>query len=155
MTKDSVAAIDPESKRCVLIGAGNAEYLKELFDMGLILVPTERAGAVKALHERHPDIFKLNSEASAHAYPAISPPTFKTRIEAAFVSIAFQGNIGLSARLALMYPSTDLDRDSCTKYATVVLSRLATACLESLPAERSDQLQQELAEYLSADFECP
>lgn len=155
MTKDSVAAIDPASRRCVLIGAADADYLKELFDMGLILVPVELANAVKALHERHPDIFKLNSDASTHSYPAISPPQFNARIEAAFVSIAFQGKIGLNTRLALMHPSTDLDRGSCAKYATIVLSRLASACLESLPAERSDQLQQELAEYLSSDFECP
>ena len=155
MTKESVAAIDPESKRCVLIGRADAEYLKELFDMGLILVPAERAIAVKALHERHSDIFKLNSDASTHAYPAISPPRFENRIEAAFVSIAFQGNIGLSTRLALMHPSTDLDRDSCAKYATIVLSRLVVAFLDLLPAERSAQIQQELAEYLSSDFECP
>jgi len=155
MSKESVAAIDPASKRCVLIGRGDAEYLKELFDMGLILVPAERASAVKALHEIHPDIFKLNSEPSTHAYPAISPPEFKSRIEAAFVSVAFQGQIGLSTRLALMHPSTDLDRDSCAKYATIVLSRLVVAFLDLLPAERSAQIQQELAEYLSSDFECP
>lgn len=155
MNKDSVAAIDPASTRCVLIGRGDAEYLKELFDMGLILVPAERSSAVKALHEHHPDIFKLNSDASTHSYPAISPPDFNTRIEAAFVSVAFQGQIGLRTRLALMHPSTDLDRDSCAKYATIVLSRLASACLESLPAERSELIQQELAEYLSSEFECP
>ncbi|EJM71638.1 hypothetical protein PMI29_01308 [Pseudomonas sp. GM49] len=155
MNKDSVVAIDPASKRCVLIGAGDTEYLKELFDMGLILVPVERASAVKALHEQHQDVFKLNSERSTHSYPAISPPDFKTRIEAAFVSVAFQGQIGLSTRLALMHPSTDLDSDSCAKYATIVLSRLASACLESLPAERSALIQRELAEYLISDFECP
>ena len=155
MNKDSVAAIDPATRRCVLIGAGDTNYLKELFEMGLILVPVTSAVAVKALHEQHQDIFNLNSERSAHSYPAISPPDFSTRIEAAFVSVAFQGQIGLRTRLALMHPSTDLDRDSCAKYATIVLSRLASACLESLPAERSDLIQQELAEYLSSDFECP
>jgi hypothetical protein len=155
MSKDSVAAIDPASKRCVLIGAGDAEYLKELFDMGLILVPTEQASAVKALHERHPDIFKLNRDASTHSYPRISNPATSTRIEAAIVAITHQGNIGLATRLALMHPSTDLDRASCAKYATIVLSRLVTAFLDLLPAERSAQIQQELAEYLSSDFECP
>lgn len=155
MTKDSVAAIDPASRRCVLIGAGDADYLKELFDMGLILVPAERGCAVRALHERHSDIFKLNSDASTHAYPAIQPPEMSARIEAAVVAITHQGNIGLATRLALMHPSTDLDRDSCTKFATVVISRLTAAFLKSLPAERSAQIQQELAEYLSSDFECP
>lgn len=155
MSKDSVAAIDPASRRCVLIGAGEAEYLKELFDMGLILVPVERSRAVKALHERLPDIFKLNADSSAHSYPAIPPPEVNTRIEAAVLAITYQGNIGLATRLALMHPSTDLDRASCAKYATVVVSRLVTAFLELLPAERSAQIQQELAEYLSSDFECP
>lgn len=155
MSKDSVAAIDPASRRCVLIGAGDTDYLKQLFEMGLILVPVTAADAVMALHERHLDIFEINSNPSTHAYPAISPPDFKTRIEAAFVSIAFQGKIGLSARLALMHPSTDLDRDSCAKYATIVLSRLASVCLESLPPERSELIQQELAEYLFSNFECP
>lgn len=155
MVKDSVVALDPASRRCVHIGAADAEYLKQLFDMGLILVPVSAAEAVKALHEKHADAFKLNSEPSAHSYPNVNAPSLATRIETAFLSVAFQGSIGLSARLALMHPSTELDRDSCAKYATIVLSRLAVAFLESLPAEHSDRLQRELADYLSSNFECP
>lgn len=155
MIKDSVAAIDPSSRRCVHIGAGDADYLKELFNMGLILVPLTGAEAVKALHERHNDVFKMNSDSSAHAYPEINSPGLGNRIEAALVAVAHQGNIGLATRLALMHPSTDLDRASCAKYATIVLSRLIAAGLELLPPERSAQIQQELAEYLSSEFESP
>lgn len=155
MTKDSVAAIDPKSRRCVHIGGADAEYLKELFDMGLILVPLTGAEAVKALHERHSDVFKMNSNSSSHAYPDITPPGLAGRIEAAFVSIAHQGDIGLATRLKLMHPSKEVDRESCAKYATVVLSRLVAALLATLPLEQSDRIQQELAAYLSSNFECP
>ena len=153
--KNVVAGIDPATKRCVNIGYSDSESLREMFDQGLILVPVTSAEAAAALHNLHLDIFKLNSERSAHSYPAISPPDFNSRIEAAFVSVAFQGQIGLRTRLALMHPSTDLDRDSCAKYATIVLSRLTAAFLEYLPPERSAQIQQELTEYQSSNFECP
>ncbi|MEK2607822.1 hypothetical protein WLF18_01690 [Pseudomonas shirazensis] len=155
MTKQAVVAIDPASKQCVHIGEAGPEYLKELFDLGLILVPAKHNEAVKALHETHPDVFRLNSEPSRHSYPKITPPGLSGRIEAAFVSIAHQGDIGLATRLKLMHPSTDVDQESCAKYATVVLSRLVAALLATLPLEHSDRIQQELAEYLSSNFECP
>ncbi|WP_288522444.1 hypothetical protein [uncultured Pseudomonas sp.] len=154
MTKQAVVAIDPASKRCVRIGDAGAERLKELFDLGLILVPTESSEAAKALHEIHPDVFKLNSERGGHSYPALTPPGLSGRIEAAFVAITHQGDIGLATRLKLMHPSTEVDRDSCAKYATVVLSRLVAALLAALPLEQSGRIQQELAEYLSSNFEC-
>ena len=153
--KTVVAGIDPATKRCVNIGYSDSESLREMFDQGLILVPVTSAEAAAALHNRYPDIFKLNSERSAHAYPTINTPEFKYRIEAAFVAVANRGAIGLRTRQVLMQPSTDLDRDSCTKFATIVLSRLTAAFLESLPAERSVQIQQELADYLSSNFEHP
>ncbi|MDD2035922.1 hypothetical protein NP572_05755 [Pseudomonas putida] len=155
MIKQAVVAIDPASKRCVRIGDAGPEYLKDLFDLGLILVPAKHSEAVKALHETHPDLFRINSEPSAHSYPDITPPGLSGRIEAAFVSIAHQGDIGLATRLKLMHPSTEVDRESCAKYATVVLSRLVAALLATLPLEQSDRIQQELAEYLSSNFECP
>jgi|GEM_PF-2020882 len=153
--KDSIAAIDPQSRRCVLIGAGDAEYLKRLFGMGLILVPISGEDAAKALHEQHQDIFTLNEDPSDHVYPTISPPGIESRIEAAFLAVAFQGKIGLATRLTLMHPSTDISAGSCAKYGAVVLSRLAAASLAALLPQRSAQIQQELAEYLSSNFECP
>lgn len=154
MTKDSVVALDPASRRCVAIGAGTANYLKELFDKGLILVPAACADAITALHEKHDDVYQLNSNASI--YPkavASSIPDLQARIYAAVVAVAYKGDIGLSGRTNLMYPCSDLSRDSCLRYAMFLLSRLMTVSLEALPAERSAQIQQELAEQLSSNFE--
>lgn len=77
-------------------------------------------------------------------------PTLAGRIEAALMTIACQGKPGLATRMALMHPSPEFESAAgCNKFATVVLTRTIAALVEALPAERSDQIQQELSDYLS------
>ena len=80
--------------------------------------------------------------------PTVSAPTLEGRIEAALMTLACQGNPGLATKMALMHPSPDLGASGCNKFATVVLTQTIAALVEALPAQRSDQIQQELAAYL-------
>lgn len=86
---------------------------------------------------------------------AIKTPTLESRVEAALMTLACQGEPGLRTKLALMHPSRDIDKDSCLKYATIVLSRTITASLQALPHQRLEKTSKELAEYLASEFEYP
>lgn len=97
------------------------------------------------MHHPHPD---------SPGRPTAQPPTMSGRIEAALMTIACQGQPGLATRMALMHPSPEFeDAAGCNKFATVVLTRTIAALVEALPVERSAQIQQELAEYLSEFYE--
>jgi len=97
------------------------------------------------MHHPHPD---------SPGRPTIQPPSINGRIEAALMTLACNGQPGLATRMALMYPSTDfVSAESCNKFATIVLTRTIAALVEALPAERSGQIQKELADYLSEFFE--
>lgn len=80
---------------------------------------------------------------------SVNPPTLEGRVEAALMTLACQGDPGLRTKLALMHPSRDIDKDSCLKYATIVLSRTIAASLQALPPERLQRISTELAEYLA------
>ncbi len=82
-------------------------------------------------------------------------PTLEGRVEAALMTIACQGDPGLRTKLKLMYPSREIDKDSCLKYATIVLSRTIAASLQALPPQDFERTSKELAEYLASGFECP
>lgn len=86
---------------------------------------------------------------------AVNSPTLEARLEAALMTLACQGEPGLRTKLALMHPSQDIDKDSCLKYATIVLSRTIAASLQALPPQSFDRTSKELAEYLASEFECP
>lgn len=86
---------------------------------------------------------------------SIAEPTLQGRVEAALMTLACQGEPGLRTKLALMYPSLDTDKDSCLKYATIVLSRTIVASLQALPLQESEKISTALAEYLASEFECP
>lgn len=86
---------------------------------------------------------------------SITEPTLQGRIEAALMTLACQGEPGLRTKLALMHPSRDIDKDSCLKYATVVLSRTIAVSLQALPPQESAKISTALAEYLASEFECP
>ncbi len=86
---------------------------------------------------------------------SVNAPTLEGRVEAALMTLACQGDPGLRTKLALMHPSRDLNKDSCLKYATIVLSRTIAASLQALPPQRFEKTSKELAEYLSSEFECP
>lgn len=85
----------------------------------------------------------------------VSAPTLEGRIEAALMTLACQGEPGLRTKLTLMHPSRGIDKDSCLKYATIVLSRSIAASLQALPPQSFDRTSKELAEYLASEFECP
>jgi hypothetical protein len=108
--------------------------------------------------EKQPDIFTLSrndpNSPGAYKLPSAHEPTFQGRIEAACLALAYQGNIGLTTRMALMYPSTDIDAGSCAKYGAIVISRLLTAAAGALHQPQIDQISQELAEYLTSNYEC-
>lgn len=89
------------------------------------------------------------------AVAPINAPTLEGRVEAALMTLACQGEPGLRTKLALMHPSQDIDKDSCLKYATIVLSRTIAASLQALPPQSFDRTSKELAEYLASEFECP
>lgn len=86
---------------------------------------------------------------------SVNAPTLEGKIEAALMTLACQGEPGLRTKLALMHPSRDIDKDSCLKYATIVLSRTIAASLQALPPQSFDRTSKELAEYLASEFECP
>ncbi|RZI28252.1 hypothetical protein EUX58_02090 [Pseudomonas sp. 770NI] len=87
--------------------------------------------------------------------PKVKAPSPQARIEAALMTLACQGDPGLRTKLSLMYPSQDIEKQSCLKFATIVLSRTIAASLQALPPERIEMISKELAEYLSSEFECP
>jgi len=90
-----------------------------------------------------------------HIKPFVNPPTLTGRIEAAFMTLACQGDPGLRTKMTLMYPSTDIDKQSCLKYATIVLTRISAASLLALPPSQIEMISTELAEYLASGYECP
>ena len=98
------------------------------------------------MHHPHPD---------SPDKPTVSAPTLSGRIEAALMTLACHGNPGLATKMSLMHPSTDLDKDSCLKYATIVLSRTIAASLQALPLLATETTSKELAEYLASEFRCP
>lgn len=85
--------------------------------------------------------------------PTISAPSLVGRIEAALMTLACQGDPGLATKMSLMHPSPELSRSGCNKYATIVLTQTIAALVEALPAQRSDQIQLELAAYLEEFYE--
>jgi hypothetical protein len=87
--------------------------------------------------------------------PFVNPPTLTGRIEAAFMTLACQGEPGLRTKMSLMYPSTDIDKENCLKYATIVLTRISAASLLALPPSQIEMISTELAEYLASEFRCP
>lgn len=80
---------------------------------------------------------------------SVNAPTLEGRVEAALMTLACQGDPGLRTKLSLMHPSRDIDKYSCLKYATIVLSRTIAASLQALPPERLQTISTELAEYLA------
>lgn len=94
------------------------------------------------------------SERKAAGAP-VKAPTIEGRVEAALMTLAYQGEPGLRTKLALMHPSQNIDKDSCLKYPTIVLSRTIAASLQALPPQRFEKTSKELAEYLASEFECP
>lgn len=86
---------------------------------------------------------------------SVNAPTLEGRVEAALMTLACQGEPGLRTKLALMHPSRDIDKNSCLKYATVVLNRTIAASLQALPPQKSARISTALAEYLASEFECP
>lgn len=85
--------------------------------------------------------------------PTIAAPSLEGRIEAALMTLACQGEPGQATKMALMHPSTELGSRGCSKYATVVLTQTIAALIEALPAQRSEQIQRELAAYLEEFYE--
>lgn len=86
---------------------------------------------------------------------SVNAPTLEGRVEAALMTLACQGEPGLRTKLALMHPSREIDKDSCLKYATIVISRTIAASLRALPPQRFEMTSKELAGYLASEFECP
>ena len=91
----------------------------------------------------------------AEDLPKVEEPSLQARIEAALMTLACQGDPGLRTKLRLMYPSQDIAKQSCLKFATIVLSRTIAASLQALPPPQIETISKELAEYLSSEFECP
>ncbi|WP_330214386.1 hypothetical protein [Pseudomonas sp. AM8] len=91
----------------------------------------------------------------AEDLPKVEAPSLQARIEAALMTLACQGDPGLRTKLSLMYPSQDIEKQSCLKFATIVLSRTIAASLQALPLRGIEMISKELAEYLSSEFECP
>ncbi|MBX7277482.1 hypothetical protein K2E96_14395 [Pseudomonas sp. ERGC3:05] len=85
----------------------------------------------------------------------VKAPSLQARVEAAIMTLACQGDPGLRTKLSLMHPSQDIDKQSCLKFATIVLSRTIAASLQALPRPQIETISKELAEYLSSGFECP
>lgn len=85
----------------------------------------------------------------------VAAPTLQGRIEAALMTLACQGDPGLRTKLSLMYPSQDIDKQNCLKFATIVLSRTIAASLQALPLLVTEKTSKELAEYLASEFRCP
>jgi hypothetical protein len=86
---------------------------------------------------------------------SVEAPTLQSRIEAALMTLACQGDPGLRTKLSLMHPSPDISKDSCLKYATIVLSQTIAASLQALPQRDFEKTSKELAGYLASEFECP
>lgn len=82
-------------------------------------------------------------------------PSLQGKIEAALMTLAFYGDPGLKTKLLLMHPSRDIEKQSCLKFATIVLSRTITASLQALPPLHLETISKELAEYLASEFESP
>ena len=97
----------------------------------------------------------LHSVDSNAKLPRVEAPSLVSRIEAALMTLAQQGEPGLRTKMTLMHPSTELDKDSCLKYSTIVLSRTIAASLQALPLLDLETTSRELAEYLASEFECP
>ncbi|MCF5228571.1 MULTISPECIES: hypothetical protein [unclassified Pseudomonas] len=91
----------------------------------------------------------------AEDLPKVEAPSLQARIEAALMTLACQGDPGLRTKLSLMYPSQDIDKQSCLKFATIVLSRTIAASLQALPLLATEKTSKELAEYLASEFRCP
>ena len=87
--------------------------------------------------------------------PEVSAPSLAVRVEAALMTLAQQGDPGLRTKRNLMHPSTDIDKGSLLKFATIVLSRTIVASLQALPHSHSETISKELAEYLASEFESP
>ncbi len=92
---------------------------------------------------------------SSEELQRVESPSLTSRIEAALMTLAQQGEPGLRTKMTLMHPSTELDKDSCLKYSTIVLSRTIAASLQALPLQDFETTSKELAEYLASEFECP
>ncbi|WP_146013179.1 MULTISPECIES: hypothetical protein [unclassified Pseudomonas] len=94
-------------------------------------------------------------KSGAEELPKIESPSLQVRIEAALMTLACQGDPGLRTKLSLMHPSQDIDKQSCLKFATIVLSRTIAASLRALPPPAIETISKELTEYLFSEFECP
>ena len=92
---------------------------------------------------------------SSEELPRVESPSLASRIEAALMTVAQQGEPGLRTKMTLMHPSTELDKDGCLKYSTIVISRTIAASLQALPLQDLEMTSKELAEYLVSEFECP
>ncbi|WP_144080564.1 hypothetical protein [Pseudomonas simiae] len=91
----------------------------------------------------------------AEDLPKVEEPSLQARIEAALMTLACQGDPGLRTKLRLMHPSQDIAKQSCLKFATIVLNRTIAVSLQALPPPQIETISKELAEYLSSEFECP
>ena len=87
--------------------------------------------------------------------PKVPPPSLAARVEAALMTLAQQGDPGLRTKLSLMYPSTEIDKASLLKFATIVLARTIVASLQALPHSDSETISKGLIQYLQARYECP
>ncbi len=87
-------------------------------------------------------------------HPTVEAPTLTGRIEAALMTLACQGVPGLATKMSLMHPSAEVSSLGCSKFATIVLTQTIAALVETLPIQRSEQIQRELEAYL-AEFYGP
>lgn len=105
----------------------------------------------KWLDEQPPELIKVVKEGEKREDVPVSvpAPTFSERLEAALVTLAWQGESGVRTRLTLMHPDTDIDIANCSKEAATFIFYVLDTVAWTVPPQVIEQIEQRLFAFRS------
>jgi hypothetical protein len=105
----------------------------------------------KMLDAQPPEVIEVVQLGEKKEYPPIPvpAPTFSERLEAALVTMAWQGESGERTRLVLMHPDTNIDPVYCRREAARVVFYALDTVAWTVPPQVIEQIEQRLSAYHS------
>lgn len=103
----------------------------------------------KMLDAEPPEVVEVVQLGEQKDYPPVSvpAPTFSQRLEAALVTLAWQGESGERTRLTLMHPDTNIDPVECRREAARVVFYALDTVAWTVPPQVIEQIEQRLYKY--------
>lgn len=100
----------------------------------------------KMLDAEPPEVVEVVQLGEQKDYPPVlvPAPTFSQRLEAALVTLAWQGESGERTRLTLMHPDTNIDPVECRREAARVVFYALDTVAWTVPPQVIEQIEQRL-----------